>query len=69
MGLADKTKYQVIMKLKDGEPLTSPRTWLSKDNAMEYLKNSLDQGYFAWAALIKLDINSALVGVEEYYVS
>lgn len=67
VGIADKTKYQVILKLISGEPLTSKRSWLSKENAIKYLEESLDQGLFEWGTLVKLDINDSLIDVEEFY--
>lgn len=67
MTLRDKTKYQVMLKLKDGEPLTSKRSWLVKANALDYLKNSLDTGSFAWGTLLVLNINDSLIDCEEYF--
>ena len=67
MSIREKTKYQVMLKLKNGEPLTSKRSWVHKPNALEHIKNSLDTGSFAWGALLCLHINGSLIGVEEYY--
>ena len=66
MTLQDKTKYQVMLKINGGEPFTSKRSWLVKQTAIDHLKNSLDSGVFAWGTLIKLDLNGALIGCEEY---
>jgi len=67
MGIADKTKYQVMMKMNGGEPLTSKRSWLNKNTAIEWLKSGLDSGHFEWGTLIKLDLNDSLIDCEEYY--
>lgn len=67
MTLQDKTKYQVMLKLKNGEPLTTKRSWLVKETALEYLKNSLNTGSFAWGTLLVLNINDSLIDCEEYY--
>ncbi len=67
MSLQDKTKYQVMLKQKDGEPLTSKRTWLVKETALDYLKSSLESGAFVWGTLLVLDINNSLTHCEELY--
>ena len=67
MTLQDKTKYQVMLRPKNGEPLTSKSSWLVRDTALDYLKNSLDTGIYAWGTLLVLNINESLIDCEEYY--
>ncbi len=67
MTLQEKTKYQVMLKAVGGEPMTSKRSWLLKDNALDYLRKSLESGVFAWGTLLILDINDSLIACEEYY--
>jgi len=67
MGLADKTKYGVILKEVGGQPLTLERTWLSKKTALQHIFNSLDSGVFSWGTLLTMTINGELIESEEFY--